>query len=233
MSSQPSGLGQPGYARGSSIPDPALLDAIDEASTRWETVLARGVPDEAVSSASGCLFAPGVDEVVDDIVITVLVTTLPSGVHGDAAPCANGVDGLPRFSNVRISEDVIDSWAADGKLADLVAHEFGHALGFGGATWWAFLEGLGTDELTWTGPRGVAEWSALGGEGDIPMEPLNPGHWEERRFKTELMTCFVGGSPPHELSGMTIAAMADIGYHVDLAAADPYTLPALGPPGHC
>ena len=32
---------------------------------------------------------------------------------------------------------------------------------------------------------------------------------------------------------MTVAAMADIGYHVDLSAADPFTLPPLGPPGHC
>ncbi|MCO5316979.1 MAG: hypothetical protein M9942_00920 [Microthrixaceae bacterium] len=220
-------------ARLVSASDAALQAAIDEAVGRWEAVLARGVPDEVVTMASGCLFAPGIDELVDDIVVTVLATELPSGYFGDAAPCAEGSDGLPRFANVRISEDIIDTWATDGRLGDLLTHEFGHALGFGAPRWWAFLDGLGTDELTWTGPRGVAEWSALGGTGPIPMEPLNPDHWEERRFGTELMTCFVWGTSPLPMSAMTVAAMADIGYHVDLSAAGPFTLPPLGPPGHC
>jgi hypothetical protein len=65
------------------------------------------------------------------------------------------------------------------------------------------------------------------------MEPLNPDHRRERRFRTELMTCFPGGDPPHPLSAMTVAAIADIGYNVDPAAADPFTLPPIGPEGRC
>lgn len=219
-------------ARLVSAPDAGLAAAIDEATRRWEAVIARGVPDEAVA-APGCLFAPGIDEVVDDIVITVSETELPSGYFGDAAPCVDGSDGLPRFANVRISPEAVQDWASSGRLDDLVTHEFGHAIGFGGQRWWAFLDGLGSEELTWTGPRGVAEWSALGGAGPIPMEPLNPGHWEERRFGSELMTCFVAGTSPLPISAMTLAALADAGHHVDLAAADPFVLPPLGPPGHC
>jgi hypothetical protein len=46
-------------------------------------------------------------------------------------------------------------------------------------------------------------------------------------FGAELMTGFVGaaGNP---LSALTAAAMGDLGYQVDLAAAEPYTLPAPG-----
>ena len=54
-------------ARLVSASDAALQAAIDEAVGRWEAVLARGVPDEVVTMASGCLFAPGIDELVDTI----------------------------------------------------------------------------------------------------------------------------------------------------------------------
>ena len=55
-------------------------------------------------------------------------------------------------------------------------------------------------------------------------EGTRDSHWRETVFVNELMTGFVGnaGNP---LSALTIASLADMGYTVNLAAAEPYTLP--------
>ena len=50
-------------------------------------------------------------------------------------------------------------------------------------------------------------------------------HWRELVFDNELMTGFVNfGTNP--LSGITVASLADVGYAVNLAGADPYSIPA-------
>ena len=51
-------------------------------------------------------------------------------------------------------------------------------------------------------------------------------HWRETTFDSEVMTGFSEAvGVPQPLSRVTIAAMRDIGYTVDMSAADPYTLP--------
>ena len=49
-------------------------------------------------------------------------------------------------------------------------------------------------------------------------------HWSEAVFGNELMTGFTSGVPD-PLSILTIGAMQDLGYTVNYAAADPYSLP--------
>jgi hypothetical protein len=58
---------------------------------------------------------------------------------------------------------------------------------------------------------------------DIGGEGTADGHWRESVFGAELMTGFVdpGNNP---LSKVTLAALADQGYAVNLGAADPYGL---------
>ena len=51
------------------------------------------------------------------------------------------------------------------------------------------------------------------------------GHWREAVFGNELMTGFLDtGSNP--ISRLTIASLADLGYEVNLEAADDYSLPS-------
>ena len=58
-----------------------------------------------------------------------------------------------------------------------------------------------------------------GGQGTVDS------HWRESVFDNELMTGFIGpGANP--LSAITLQALADMGYSVNLSAADPYTLDA-------
>ena len=52
------------------------------------------------------------------------------------------------------------------------------------------------------------------------------GHWRETVFRNELMSGFIA-APGNPLSRMTVASLGDLGYKVDLDAAEPYTLPNL------
>ena len=52
------------------------------------------------------------------------------------------------------------------------------------------------------------------------------GHWRETVFRNELMSGFIAaaGNP---LSRLTVASLQDLGYQVDLDAAEAYQLPDL------
>ena len=209
--------------------DPRVQEAIDDAVALWESVLVRGVPDTHVHLEPGddpCgSGAPAFDGVVDDLVVYVEVVP-QLDAFGTANNCAVGAD-LPRLSLIRLNGPSIAGFYDNGHLGDLVAHEMGHALGFTGFVWNTLLPNPGSDTPTWTGPRAVAEYSRLGGSGQVPTEPgTGYGHWDERVFQSEMMTCLIEANVErHPLSALTVASMADIGHHVDIEAAEPYTLP--------
>jgi hypothetical protein len=125
----------------------------------------------------------------------------------------------------------LDRLAETGRLGDVILHEMGHVLGLG--TSW-LLTGFVTDLLidpAYTGRGGVAAHQELGGVRYVPLENEGGlgtviGHWRESTFGDELMTGFLGGQPAR-MSRMTIAALSDLGYGVDLSQADPYDLPML------
>jgi hypothetical protein len=124
--------------------------------------------------------------------------------------------------------------ATSGNLQEVVTHEMLHVLGFG--AWW---DSLGAKLLINYGPNvsyigagGIAGCKALGGNNtcasSVPVEGTQGGvgtidsHWRETTFGNELMTGFINqGKNP--LSIMSIRALEDLGYTVDVNAADPYT----------
>ena len=93
-------------------------------------------------------------------------------------------------------------------------------------------ESGGTDPH-FTGAQARVAFDAAGGAGyagglKIPVENTGgagaeDAHWRDAVFGIELMTGFVdAGLNP--LSRISVASMADLGYSVNLAGADPYTL---------
>ena len=65
----------------------------------------------------------------------------------------------------------------------------------------------------------------------VPVENTGgPGtmnsHWRESVFMNELMSGFIA-APGNPLSRVTVASLQDLGYVVDLSAAEPYALPNL------
>jgi hypothetical protein len=174
---------------------------------------------------------------VDDVLVIVNITEIdgPGRVLGQAGPCGIRQGTSLPFVGI-LTLDVADVMPLVGTetLTDIITHEIAHVLGFG--TLWGqlgLITGAGTAEPRFTGPRAVAEFNALGGTGEVPLETAGgagtrDSHWSKTVFNIELMTGFaerVGIAQP--VSRVTIAQWADMGYTVNMAAAEPFTL-ALG-----
>jgi len=220
--------------------DPAIASIFIAAEARWESVLAAGVPASSVNvGANVCGATNGVfSGTVDDLLIDYSTTAIDGvgGVLARAGPCLiDASDRLPRFGVMEFDSADLAGLASIGLLDDVIVHEMAHVLGYG--TVWdlltsgTLLSGSGSGDPRYNGPRGIGEWSALGGAGAVPVEATGgPGtadsHWRETTFDNELMTGFIDyGTNP--LSRLTIASLADLGYRVNIGAADPYVPPAI------
>lgn len=127
----------------------------------------------------------------------------------------------------------IDTADTDPQLLEAtLLHEFGHALGLVPEVWASKNPVLSlTDGPLYVGLNAVREFNTIYGENvrGIPLEKeggagTKAAHWSEAVMKTELMTGFAeapGTRMP--LSKIPVGALADIGYTVDYARADPFT----------
>ncbi|MER6362692.1 leishmanolysin-related zinc metalloendopeptidase [Kitasatospora sp. NPDC001527] len=205
-------------------------NAFKQAADRWVKVIVGDLPDIALDDG----------RIVDDLLIQaegkpidgvgiVLGQAGPTGLRPNPGP----TEFIPATGLMSFDTADLASMEANGTLVDVITHEMGHVLGIG--TIWDLkhlLRGAGTSNPTFIGRAAMAEYARLVGTSAprrVPVENTgDPGtrdaHWRESVFANELMTGFVGraGNP---LSRLTVASLADLGYQVDLDAADPYTLP--------
>ena len=139
---------------------------------------------------------------------------------------------IPYHGTIQFDSADLAQMEANGTLPDVVLHEIGHVLGIG-TIWEArgLLTGAGTSNPRFTGPQATAEYNAIssGNATSVPVENGGgPGtrdaHWRESVFTNELMTGYVGPGRDLPLSRVTIASLADLGYQVNLGAADPFRL---------
>ncbi len=136
---------------------------------------------------------------------------------------------------MRFDSADLDYLADRGAFEDTILHEMGHILGIGGG--WllrGFVSDLLSGSPTYNRPAANAVWKELGGSGQVPLESggglgTAAVHWSEDVFGSELMTGYlnIGVAP---LSRLTVAALADLGYGVDVAQADVYSLPGAVAP---
>ena len=117
----------------------------------------------------------------------------------------------------------------------------GHALGFRSGTWETlslvrkpFSDNGYSPDLQFPGLKAISAFNAAGGASytgaKVPVERFGlrgsvGSHWRESVLRHELMTSVGGGEPERPLSAITIQSLADLGYRVDVAQADAYTLP--------
>jgi Leishmanolysin len=206
------------------------------AADRWAQVIVGDLPDIEVEG-----------DLVDDVLILAQGQLIDGvgKVLGQAGPthvrtAADGSLLLPCKGQMAFDTADLAQMETDGVLLDVITHEMGHVLGIG--SMWEPMglvspppddpEALGNS--VFTGPAAMAEYGALIGADEAPPVPVeNQGgagtarvHWRESVFANELMTGFVGaaGNP---MSRLTVASLQDLGYQVDLAAADAYTMPDL------
>ena len=221
--------------------DPAVGAIFQDAAARWEEIIVGDIPDYGGSlPAGGCqpvLEAGGIDDV--KIYVTVMAIDGSGGVLGRAGPCYYRTIGgvFPITGIMELDEADLADMQAAGLLEDVIVHEMGHVLGFG-TLWNAssndFLVGGGTADPYFNGAAAVAAFDAAGGasrtDPKVPVENTGgagtrDGHWRESVHNSELMTGWIeGGGGTNPLSAITIASFADMGYTVNMGAADPYVL---------
>lgn len=206
-------------------------DAFANAAQRWTSIIIGNLPSVVVDG-----------EMIDDVLILAEGARIDGagGILGQAGPThlrpgsAGAAAALPAKGRMTFDTADLANMESAGTLDDVIAHEMGHVLGVG--TIWEqkdLLKGAGSDNPTFIGQAAREEFGKLTGKGpaDIPVE--NSGgsgtadsHWREEIFRSELMSGFIStaGNP---LSRLTAASLSDLGYNVQLEAAEAYALPDL------
>lgn len=204
------------------------IQAFTDAETRWESIIIGDIPDLVVNGVG----------VIDDLVINISVLPIDgaSNVLGRTGISVQRSDSfLPALATIEIDSADLGSLEQSGALRDVLIHEIGHALGFGTA--WSqagLLAGAGTSNPRFLGVQATAEFNRRfnNSEPNIPVENVGgtgtaDAHWRESVFGNEAMSSVLNaGNNP--LSRVTVAAMSDLGYQVDLNAADQYSPPRAG-----
>ena len=224
---------------------------ITQAAERYESMIGLGDFDATVSlPADEC--APGMPELtsqaLDDISIYVMVGPLDGAgnVVGMSGPClirtgTGGWAGMPALGAIVLDEADIAQLESDGVLEAVVTREMARALGFSPVAWnfHGFLQNPSLPEdaepdadTHLNAPLVVAAFNAAGGEGyagtGVPIENgampgISDTHWRQSVFGDEVMTPYVtGDSQP--LSRITLEALYEVGYELDVMMADPFTL---------
>lgn len=194
--------------------------AFNDAATRLESIIIGDLP--TAGSARN----------IDDIRIDISVDS----IDGDGGTLAEGgpdstrvASGLPYTGDITFDKADIPDLISEGHFVDTITHEMLHVLGFG--TIWSDLGvivGEGTRNPRFTGKAATREYDNLfrTTASSVPVESKGgdgtaDGHWPEASFVEELMTGFsedAGVAEP--LSRITVASLTDIGYDVNLNAAD-------------
>ena len=166
------------------------------------------------------------------IIASVKAIDGPGGILGRAGPThILKSDGLPVRGIMEFDSADLDSLVGNGRIQDVITHEMLHVTGAG--TLWKskkLISGAGTANPGFTGQYAVGEYRKLqtGNPSSIPVEQdggagTRDAHWDEQVFADELMTGYISGGV-RPLSRMSIAALTDVGYRVDLSKADDFAL---------
>ncbi|MFH8259211.1 leishmanolysin-related zinc metalloendopeptidase [Streptomyces roseolus] len=209
-----------------------------EAAERWTRVIVGDLETAIVRDFSGTVIVD--DVLIDAEGVPIDGTDQVPNILGQAGPTRfrrpNAVSGarLPVTGRMRFDSADLAAMEADGSLLDVITHEMGHVLGVG--TLWddfGLREDFPGPNPVYVGPAAMKEFGTLVGEPPAPVPVANVGglgsagsHWRESVFDNELMSPNIDGDD-NPLSRLTVASLQDLGYTVDLDAAEPYALPNL------
>ncbi|HEY4320461.1 MAG TPA: leishmanolysin-related zinc metalloendopeptidase [Gemmatimonadales bacterium] len=224
-----------------NVPTPSVAAAFEAARVRINSLFLSFHGVTAINpnlSAGFCMAgAAALNESVPGIVIFAQVTAIdgPGNILGSAGPCLlRSGTYLPIVGAMQFDSVDMASMVSNGTLNGVVLHEMMHTLGFG-TIWGPGLQDEVADpngsDPEYLAIGAQAEYGALGANAASGVPVENTGgsgthgsHWRESVFRSELMTGWADGSMA--MSRVTIGALRDFGYDVDLNKADPYTLPS-------
>lgn len=181
------------------------------------------------------------EEGIDDLLLVIQLSDIDGrgGALAAAGPCIARTDSDGNFTTSASGTIEIDQADRDNPdFEETVTHEVGHALGFGVEqldSWGSSATALNTFNPSFRGENAVEAFDNLTGReayinNGVPLANTGGagtagGHWRESNFGIELMTGTANGGIDEPLSRVSIASLADIGYSVDMSAADPFNLP--------
>ena len=216
--------------------DAAYIPYFEAAVARWTQIITADIADSFDEDGNP------VDDLMIDATVDVIDGPGSGGrnILGQAGPdwvrlpSYLPVHGVMKFDSYDLSFMV-----GQGILDEVILHEMGHVLGIGAI--WPNL-GLLVGNASYygfTGSNALALYKTMSGNASATSVPVQPGsvggssgaHWSESVFQNELMTPSTGPGNVMPISRLTIASLADLGYTVDLNAADPYSFPGLLGPG--
>jgi len=222
---------------GATTPTASVQSAFSAAEVKWESILIGDLSAISVNvTADQCgTTHPAVNESVDDLLIFAEITAIDGsgGVLGQAGPCiVRTTGGLAVLGTMQFDEDDLADLAASGDLESVIIHEMGHVLGLGvGSPWTGTLVDAGAADPYWPGTEAVNQFDLGGGVATNKVPVANTGgsgtrdaHWREATMGRELMTGFLNSGASNPLSAITVGAMEDMGYTVDMTKADSYTV---------
>ncbi len=173
---------------------------------------------------------------IDDLRIDASVTPIDGAgnILGQAGPRAlRAGSSLPYLGMMQFDSADLAGMVTRGILQDVIEHEMGHVLGIG--TIWSRLGLINTTAHTYSGANALREYRTLSGNAGATSVPIEAGggpgtqnsHWSEAAFDRELLTGFAESAPPMPLSRMTIGGLQDLGYTVNYATAETFTVPIM------
>ena len=187
-----------------------------------------------------------VDDVVDDVRVFVGGPVSGDDLWGrGGAFTTRSSSHHPILSTIQLSRDLMNK--NDSTVYRVILHEIGHALGF--SSWifkrFDFLHNpskdhpahLSAPDSYFSGIKAVAAFNRAGGsrysgnrvplENDPDRNDSRDSHWRESVMDGELMTSSLEYDGVDPMSAITIQAMADMGYEVDMSEAESYSVPRV------
>ncbi|WP_293913821.1 hypothetical protein [Deinococcus sp.] len=221
---------------------------LQQAATRVSNLLTSKFQPVALDLPGGACDKglPAIREQVERFFVFVVVKDLGDEVYGDSTPCdLHDQTYLPIYGAIDLNSRGLDLQAAP-ELLDTMIHELLHALGVG--TLWTQGERVSlsgeSDGRTlvrkvgkqwfYTAPRALAAYTALGGQGSgIALDP-DQGHWAGALFCSEILSGAAGDVTDrvNPISLITLAALQDLGYAVNLSRADRYRISGKACPSY-
>lgn len=219
--------------------------AFANAVAKWRRVIVGSTGTVNVNIAAGDCgrWAPALSGSVQNIVIFARIDSIDGAgtsgsgnILGQASPCYVNANAIPFLGFMEFDSYDVDLLVARGQFEKVVLHEIGHVLGIG--TVWNFRRTLLNTTVTgdpyYVGTEARTQFAAINtvtyGGNPVPVE--NTGgtgtinsHWRTSVMGRELMQGFaVNTAQP--LSRITVGSLKDLGYTVNLAGADAFSLTA-------
>jgi hypothetical protein len=212
-----------------------------DAAARIRGIVVGALPPDDATGADpaicGVTGVPPLNEIIPGVVIYASIQDIDGkgGTLAEAGPCfvRSNTDLRTVIGVMEFDAADIGSLAIGGRLLDVITHEMLHVVGVG--TFWntkGLLQNYNTPTVQYIGAGGIQGCRETGGTTScataVPVENTGGagtanGHWRESVFGSELMTGYINNSVM-PLSVMTVRSIEDLGYTVNPAAADPYSI---------